>query len=117
MEQQKFLPIFYQTSGDIVRFVYFSGYNYKTVSAENYFGMRDWIMASGAKYYEGDIEEKYKELQAPIDASEELVRNQKELLTCHWSLVTTERKPDGTYFLTWTEEVSPRLKEENPFVI
>lgn len=81
--------------------------------------MMDWILSGPAKYYEGDIHLKRNELQAPIDESEKLVKQQKENVTCHYSLFSTERRQDGTYYLKWveTEEVSQRTKDKHPYIV
>ncbi len=117
---EKYTPLFYTAKGDKVKFIYFSGFEYKAVSAENYGGLRDFVMCSKAISCE-DIYDKCKELNQPIEDSKTVAKAQQDQFNekYHWSLVQQVIKTDGTVHLSWTtdsDDVSTKMREEFPFI-
>lgn len=114
-----YTPLFFNNDREIFRFIYFTGYQYKIVSAENYSGLEDYLRSSPAVRCE-DLLGKLHELNAPIEVSKEALNHFclkiSELGYFPNHVVTSERLPSGVIIARWAEEPSRELRELYPLI-
>jgi hypothetical protein len=114
-----YTPLFFNNAREIFRFIYFTGYEYKIVSAENYSGLEDYLRSSPAVSCE-DLLGKLHELNAPIETSKEAFGHFclkiRELGYHPDHVVATERLPNGAIIARWAEEPSRELQGLYPLI-